>query len=256
MGDLQPRRGPATLTDPGGRGDRAAEIVRRWLLLSAERVAIRAQELTALDAAIGDGDHGINLQRGFSRVAERLSAAAAEPDPLPLPPAPQANAPAQLLQLAGRTLVSTVGGASGPLYGTFFLELATQLDGPEAGDAAPADPARLGAALVAAAAAVGRRGRSTTGEKTMLDALVPAASAWSDAARGGAALAACAAAASRAAEDGRLATRPLVATKGRASYLGERSRGHLDPGATSTALLFEALADAVDQVDAGDGTRR
>lgn len=259
MGDLQPRRGPATLTDPGGRRDRVAEIVRRWLLLSAERVALRAQELTELDAAIGDGDHGINLQRGFSRVAERLSGAAPEADPLPFAPAPDASPPAQLLLLAGRTLVSTVGGASGPLYGTFFLELSTQLDGSGAPGPEPGDAARLGAALIAAAAAVGRRGRSTTGEKTMLDALVPAATAWSDAARGGAVLAACADAASRAADEGRLATRPMVATKGRASYLGERSRGHLDPGATSTALLLGALADAVaqvDQEDVGDGTRR
>ena len=199
-------------------------------------------ELTELDAAIGDGDHGINLERGFTALRARLRDGA------------DGNAyGGQLLDLTGRTLVSTVGGASGPLYGSFYLELATALQGL---DVAAADA--FGDALRAAAAAVGRRGRSSTGEKTMLDALVPAAEAWVREAASGASLSSCAAAAGKAAAHGRDSTRDLVATKGRASYLGERSRGHIDPGATSATLLVGALADAARQVEGrapgADGT--
>lgn len=201
----------------------------------------RAAELTALDAAIGDGDHGINLERGFTVTRERLFGVG-EGD--------QSSA-AALLRLTGQTLVSTVGGASGPLYGTFFLELATELDGTDV-----FEPDRVGIALAAAVAAVGRRGRSSAGEKTMLDALVPAVEAWRDAASTGGSLAASASAAHRAAEVGRAATAPMIATKGRASYLGERSRGHVDPGATSATLLLGTLAAAIDQLAEGPGASR
>ena len=201
----------------------------------------RAAELTALDAAIGDGDHGINLERGFTAARERLLGVGEEGQPTA----------AALLRLTGQTLVSTVGGASGPLYGTFFLQLATELDETDL-----FEPDRVGTAIAAAVAAVGRRGRSSTGEKTMLDALVPAAKAWSDAAAAGGSLAASANAAHRAADVGRAATAPMIATKGRASYLGERSRGHVDPGATSATLLLGSLAAAIDQLAEGPGARR
>ena len=217
-------------------------IARRWLELSVEQIDRHADELTALDAAIGDGDHGINLQRGFTTIAQRLEADGA----------PDARVPAaELFRLAGRTLVSTVGGASGPLYGTFFLELGANLDG---ADGPPAEI--LGAGLRAAVSGVARRGRSTTGEKTMLDALVPGVDAWQEVAAGRGSLGACADAAWRAADAGRLATEPMVATKGRASYLGERSRGHVDPGASSATLLMGALAVAIAQVGDGEGANR
>jgi phosphoenolpyruvate---glycerone phosphotransferase subunit DhaL len=219
-----------------------AAIARRWLELSAERVTLHAAELTALDAAIGDGDHGINLQRGFAAIETHLAAD------------PSADAPpaaATLLRLAGTTLVSTVGGASGPLYGTFFIELAAGLDGD-----GQLMPVPSGNALQAAVAAVARRGRSQRGEKTMLDALGPAADAWQEAAAAGDSLRRCADAAQHAADTGRAATGPLVATKGRASYLGERSRGHIDPGATSATMIIGALADAIAQVGEADGVSR
>ncbi len=155
----------------------------------------------------------------------------------------------ELFALAGRTLVSTVGGAAGPLYGTFFLQLAEELDGNDA-----VRPEPFGRALEASVLAVGRRGRSTTGEKTMLDALVPGVRAWR--ATGDGSLLACAIAAAQAADAGRAATASLVATKGRASYLGERSRGHVDPGAASSTLLLEALADAIAQLGDGEGSSR
>lgn len=220
----------------------AATIVRRWLEISAERIDRHAAELTALDAAIGDGDHGINLQRGFAAIGRRL--AAGDDGAVPGSSGPD------LLRMAGTTLVSTVGGAAGPLYGTFFLELGTTLDGADG-----LQPIPVGQALEAAWRAVGRRGRSTTGEKTMLDALAPCAEAWTAAASGGGSLGECAEAARLAADRGRAATEPMAATKGRASYLGERSRGHVDPGATSATIVIGALATAVDQLE-GDGASR
>ncbi len=219
----------------------APELARRWLELSVDRIEQHAARLTELDAAIGDGDHGINLQRGFAAIRERLGTTQAAEQLAP--------SGGELFSLAGRTLVSTVGGAAGPLYGTFFLELAAELDGYDM-----VRPEPFGRALAASASAVGRRGRSTTGEKTMLDALVPGAQAWL--ATGDGSFLACATAAARAADVGRAATATLVATKGRASYLGERSRGHVDPGAASSALLLEALADAIAQLGAGEGSSR
>lgn len=218
----------------------AAALAHRWLLLSAERVGRDAARLTALDAAIGDGDHGINLHRGFTAIRERLDVLGGD--------GPLTASAAELFGTAGRTLVSTVGGASGPLYGTFFIELGSEV-GPV--DRLAAEP--FGAALEASVAAVGRRGRSTIGEKTMLDALVPGVAAWR-AARVPSLLVRARAAA-RAATDGCAATASVIATKGRASYLGERSRGHVDPGAASSALLLEALAEAVLQLDRGGASR-
>jgi dihydroxyacetone kinase-like protein len=207
-----------------------------WLRSAATRVHAEAAALTALDQAIGDGDHGINLDRGFSAIVAMLDSRGA-PDPAT---ADTPAAASDLLRQAGRTLISTVGGASGPLYGTAFLRAAAAV----ANDGASSASAYV-AALEAAATGIGTLGKSTTGEKTMLDALVPAAAAARAALEKGADLATVTAAARDAAEAGSEATIPLLATKGRASYLGERSIGHRDPGAASTALLLGVLADVV-----------
>ena len=203
-----------------------------WLRTAAARVHEQAPSLTALDQAIGDGDHGINLDRGFAAVVAMLDAR--------VPPDGQTDpaAAGELLRQVGRTLISTVGGASGPLYGTGFLRAAAAV----ANDDASSATAYV-AALEAAATGIGALGKATTGEKTMLDALVPAAAAARAALDHGSDLAAVAAAARDAAEAGSTATIPLLATKGRASYLGERSIGHRDPGSASTALLLAVLAD-------------
>ena len=195
-----------------------------WVRHSAALIAEHAEELTELDAAIGDADHGTNMKRGLAAAAEAVQAGSF------------ASADA-LLKKVGTTLVSTVGGASGPLYGTFFLRAGGAVVGLEALDAQA-----LAGALEAGVGGIAARGRATTGEKTMLDAWSPALEALrahpDD-------LAAGVAAAARAAAEGRDATKPMVATKGRASYLGERSAGHIDPGAASTALLLAALDDVV-----------
>jgi dihydroxyacetone kinase-like protein len=205
-----------------------------WLRTAATKVHEEAPALTALDQAIGDGDHGINLDRGFTAIVAML-------DARPPAEAGAAESPAaasDLLRQAGRTLISTVGGASGPLYGTAFLRAAAAV----ANDGASSASAYV-AALEAAATGVGALGKSTTGEKTMLDALVPAAAAARAALDKGSDLAGVTAAARDAAQTGSEATIPLLATKGRASYLGERSIGHRDPGSASTALLLGVLAD-------------
>ena len=213
-----------------------------WLRAAADRIHQEAPALTALDQAIGDGDHGINMDRGFGAVVKALDGRPpAEPDKSDL------AASADLLKLVGRTLISTVGGASGPLYGTAFLKASAAVA------ALPADPPASGGlavttALEAAAAGIGGLGKATTGEKTMLDALVPAAAAARAALDGGAEPGAILAAARDAAAAGAAATIPMLATKGRASYLGERSIGHQDPGATSAALLLDVLAGVVADV--------
>jgi dihydroxyacetone kinase-like protein len=213
------------------------EILDTWLRTAAERLHDEAPRLTALDQAIGDGDHGINMDRGFKAVVAALDARTA-PDPA----LTDQTATAELLRMVGRTLISTVGGASGPLYGTAFLRASGAVAGlPEPASGATA----IVAALEAAVAGVGTLGKSTTGEKTMLDALVPSASAARAALDGGADARAAIQAARDAAQAGAEATIPLLATKGRASYLGERSIGHQDPGATSSALLLATLADVV-----------
>lgn len=195
--------------------------LERWIRAFAASAAEHADELTRLDSAIGDADHGANMARGTAAVVAKLDAS---------------GGPATLLKQVGMTLVSTVGGASGPLYGTFFLRMATA-----AGDAAELDAAAFGAALRAGVAGVVARGKAEPGDKTMLDALVPAVDAY-DAALADGGLAGALRAAVDAGAAGRDATVPMQARKGRASYLGERSVGHQDPGATSAVLLLEAAA--------------
>jgi dihydroxyacetone kinase-like protein len=197
----------------------------RWMRRFADLVAEHRDELTALDAAIGDADHGTNMDRGMKAVVGALDAA---------PPA----AAGALLKQVGMTLVRTVGGASGPLYGTFFLRMASAVGD----DAGPVPAEALVKAFRAGLDGVVARGRAEAGDKTMFDALAPAVDALDrELARSGN-LAAALAAATAAAEAGRDATTPLHARKGRASYLGERSVGHQYPGATSSALLIVAAA--------------
>ncbi len=186
-----------------------------------------ADELTELDAAIGDGDHGINMKRGFGKIAETSGDLAG-------------LAPGPALHKAGMTLVMTVGGASGPLYGSLLMAI-----GKAAGEAQALD-CRLASSLVAAGvAAVKSRGKSDVGAKTMLDVLVPVETALREAAESGLAPTEAARRACEAAERGLEATRPMQATKGRASFLGERSVGHLDPGAMSSYLLVKSLCELV-----------
>lgn len=197
-----------------------ADFFRRWMAATAASVDREAERLTALDSPIGDADHGSNLQRGFRAVAATLEKEA--PD-----------TPGAVLTLAGRQLISTVGGASGPLYGTLLRRTGKAL-----GDAGEVSEAQFAEALRAGVDAVMTLGGAAPGDKTMIDALVPAVDALDE---GGFA------AARSAAEEGALATTPLQARKGRASYLGERSIGHQDPGATSSALLVAALSEAADE---------
>ncbi|WP_460061503.1 dihydroxyacetone kinase subunit DhaL [Streptomyces sp. YKOK-I1] len=193
-----------------------ADFFRRWMTATAASVHREAERLTALDSPIGDADHGSNLQRGFTAVTAAL--AKEEPD-----------TPGAVLILAGRQLISTVGGASGPLYGTLLRRTGKAL-----GDAAEVSEAEFADALRAGVDAVMQLGGAAPGDKTMIDALVPAVAALGDGFG----------AAGTAAERGAEATTPLQARKGRASYLGERSIGHQDPGATSSALLIAALVEA------------
>ncbi|MEJ3658714.1 dihydroxyacetone kinase subunit DhaL [Actinomycetes bacterium KLBMP 9759] len=197
--------------------------LRRWVGAFADAVVANEALLTRLDSAIGDADHGANMARGMKAVVAKLDA-------------DEPATPAALLKQVGMTLVSTVGGASGPLYGTFFLRMAQS-----AGEAGELDAADVGAALRAGVAGVVARGKAEAGDKTMYDALAPAVDAY-DAALGGGELAEALQAAADAAAAGRDATTPLQARKGRASYLGERSVGHQDPGATSATILIETAA--------------
>ncbi|GGP44568.1 MULTISPECIES: dihydroxyacetone kinase subunit DhaL [Streptomyces] len=190
------------------------DFFRRWMTAVAASVEREANHLTELDSAIGDADHGSNLQRGFAAVTEVLEKDA---------PA----TPGAVLTLAGRQLISTVGGASGPLYGTLLRRTGKAL-----GDDDAVTGTQFAQAFAAGVAAVGQLGGAQAGDKTMLDALLPAAEALATSFDG----------AAEAARAGAVATVPMQARKGRASYLGERSIGHQDPGATSSALLMEALA--------------
>ncbi len=191
------------------------ERKRRLIAAVAERIVAHVDELTALDAAIGDGDHGYNMKRGFEAVLQDLDSLSA----MSLP---------DLLKAVGMKLVTKVGGASGPLYGTLFLALGKEL---------PAEPSRAQAAIAfeAAIAAVRARGKSEAGQKTMLDVLIPAQRAF---AAGG-----DAADLKKAALAAAEATAPMRATRGRASFLGERSIGHVDPGSRSSSLMIAALCD-------------
>ena len=197
----------------------------RFVEIYADRLRDAKDELTRLDSAIGDADHGINMDRGFTAVREVL-------------PRLREGEPGPLFKEVGMKLISTVGGASGPLYGTFFLRLGTAL-----GDAHEVDPTLLASALRAGLGGVIARGKAELDDKTMVDAMTPAVVAVEAGAANGLATALSAAAAAAAA--GRDRITPLVARKGRASYLGERSAGHQDPGATSTTILFESLRDAL-----------
>jgi dihydroxyacetone kinase phosphoprotein-dependent L subunit len=218
------------------------DLLVRWLTLAAARIAAARVHLTDLDAAIGDGDHGINLDRGFRELVRRLEAG------LPGGDVTGRVVPAAILEGAGRALIGTVGGASGALYGRGFGRAGAALLGTAGGEEPPTDrrtaEEQAVIAFGAAVDAISALGRATTGEKTMLDALVPARAAFASAVAGGATIGLAAARAADAAEAGAAATVPLIATKGRASYLGERSIGHLDPGAASSAILLRALADA------------
>ena len=186
-------------------------------------------ELIELDRAIGDSDHGENMDRGFKAVMQRLAEA---------PPA----TPGAALKLTAMALMSKVGGAAGPLYGTAFLRASTSL-----GEVTDIDPAALAAAIQAARDGIVARGKAESGDKTMVDAWTPAVdAAAAQAAAGDGDVLKVLLAAADAAEAGAVATDPLIARKGRASYLGERSAGHRDPGAVSTALILRAAAGAAE----------
>ncbi|WP_099908578.1 dihydroxyacetone kinase subunit DhaL [Streptomyces sp. TLI_171] len=190
---------------------------------AAAAVEAHEQQLADLDTAIGDGDHGSNLRRGFAAAVTALDAA----DP---------SSPGAVLATVGSTLLAKVGGASGPLYGQAFRGAGAELP-PQSG------PGDLADALAVGLAAVRELGGAEPGDKTLVDAFGPAVDALRAAADAGRALAAAAGAAAEAAEAGARATTPLQARRGRASYVGARSIGHQDPGATSTALIFRALAE-------------
>jgi dihydroxyacetone kinase-like protein len=198
--------------------------VESWVRESARVIAEHRMELIALDREIGDGDHGENMDRGFTAVIAKLDGA--EP-----------GTPGDVLKLVATTLISTVGGASGPLFGTAYLKAAGAVSG-----AAELDAAALVALLTAARDGVVLRGKAESGDKTMIDAWTPAVDAATAAQADGATEVAVLEAAAAAAESGAEATEPLVARKGRASYLGDRAIGHRDPGAQSSALLLRAAA--------------
>lgn len=196
----------------------------RFLETFATRIHAAKEELTQLDSAIGDADHGINMDRGMTAI-------------LGLLPGLQDGDAGTLFKQTGMKLISTVGGASGPLYGTFFLRLGTAF-----GPATEIGPTELAAGFRAGLEGVIARGKAGLDDKTMVDAMVPAVEALE---AGIGDLPAALEAAAVAAAEGRDRVTPLVARKGRASYLGERSAGHQDPGATSTTILFESLRDAL-----------
>jgi dihydroxyacetone kinase-like protein len=205
-----------------------AEVFRTWIVSAAGVIEANRDHLTQLDAAIGDADHGINLARGFTAVLGALDAAEAK-----------AATPGAILTLTGNTLISKVGGASGPLYGTAFRRAGKALGG-----AADVDLPALSAALDAALAGVQQLGAAREGDKTMVDALAPATRAFSKAIAAGASPDDALSVLVEAATAGATATISMQALKGRASYLGPRSVGHEDPGAVSTSLILGALRDA------------
>src|SRR4029450_12654276 len=215
----EPRRKAARIVD--------ASCVRVWLGEVAASLEAERDFLTQLDAAIGDADHGVNMHRGFTAVMARITGV-------------EEATPGQLLAIAARTFASPVGGAAGPLYGTAFLQAGEAL-----GDHETFGPRLLGDALRASLEGVQRVGAASVGDKTMVDALTPALSAYELELRMGGSLETAASGAREAAAEGMRGTIPLQARKGRASYLGPRSVGHQDPGATSTALMFAALEHAV-----------
>lgn len=204
-------------------------FVRSWIVEIASSIDDQKDYLTQLDAAIGDADHGVNLQRGFNAVQAKLDGS-------------EIADPGSVLTTVGATLISSVGGASGPLYGTAFRQAGKAL-GPETTFGA----GELAVALRAALEGIQRIGAATEGDKTMVDAFAPAVVAMESEVAAGGQLRAAVKAAALAAEAGMRATTALQARKGRASYLGPRSVGHQDPGATSTALIFAALQRVADR---------
>jgi phosphoenolpyruvate---glycerone phosphotransferase subunit DhaL len=203
------------------------EDILRWLERIADVLHENAAYLTQLDSAIGDADHGINMDRGFTAVRNKF-------------PTMATMDIATQLKTVGTTLVSTVGGASGPLYGTAFLRAGVAVAGKQ-----QLDPADIVALLEAFLGGIVARGKAHPGEKTMVDALTPALAAAKQALDEGLPLKQLALRATQAAEEGMKATIPLLATKGRASYLGERSVGHQDPGATSSWLILRSLTEVI-----------
>lgn len=201
--------------------------LQKWLREFARLIVENKDHLTQLDSAIGDADHGINMDRGMQAILAVLDAG-------------EFTRVDELLKKVGMTLVTTVGGAAGPLYGTFFLRFGTR-----GGATTELTAAELGEALRAGLEGVLARGKPEPGDKTMFDAMAPATAAYDAAVAAGEELDVALAKAQAAAERGRDDTIPMLAKKGRASYLGERSVGHQDPGATSTALLFAAAAAAL-----------
>ncbi len=208
-----------------------AEVFRAWIRLAADVIDANRDHLTQLDAAIGDADHGINLARGLTAALEALDAH----DPAAAAP----MTPGKILTVTGRIIISTVGGAAGPLYGMAFRRAGKSL-----GDAADVDLPTLSAALDAALAGVQKLGAAVEGDKTMVDALAAGNRAFSKAIAEGASQDDALSVLAQAAASGAVGTIPMQARKGRASYLGPRSVGHEDPGAASTALILGALRDA------------
>ncbi|WP_394940558.1 dihydroxyacetone kinase subunit DhaL [Psychromicrobium sp. YIM B11713] len=194
-----------------------------WMKATAAEIAEHRVALSELDRAIGDGDHGENLDRGFQAVLGKLDAAYVSP--------------AEVFKMVAMTLMSVVGGAAGPLYGTAFLRASSAL-----GDAGSLDAEAVSAVLTAARDGIVARGKAAPGDKTMIDAWTPAVEAADEAVQNGLAAEEVLAAAAAAAHEGARETEPLIAHKGRASYLAERSAGHRDPGAQSTALILAAAA--------------
>jgi dihydroxyacetone kinase-like protein len=205
-----------------------ATLLRQWLHEAARILAEQRAHLTDLDAAIGDADHGVNMDRGFHAAVARVDAL------------PQDASPQVILRTVGAAVMSSIGGSSGPLWGMGFRRASQRL-----GDAQTVDGGTLADALDQLVQAIRELGKSDVGDKTMLDALVPAAEAFRARVADGAGLATALTAAREAAEAGRDATVPLQARKGRASYLGERSIGHIDPGAASSVMVLAALEAVV-----------
>ncbi|MGK7936287.1 MAG: dihydroxyacetone kinase subunit DhaL [Xenococcaceae cyanobacterium] len=201
--------------------------ILNWLQAVAKTISENKDYLTELDAAIGDADHGINLDRGFQKVASQL-------------PQLETKDLGNILKTVSMTLISSIGGASGPLYGTFFLRASTIVMGKE-----ELTPTELADLLQAGVAGVIQRGKANLGDKTMLDALSPAANIFAELVAEGNTIVDALKQAVQAAETGMKQTIPLVALKGRASYLGERSAGHQDPGATSSFLILRALLESL-----------
>jgi dihydroxyacetone kinase-like protein len=213
-----------------------AQTMRRWVQESARVLAEQREMLTDLDSAIGDADHGVNMDRGFKAAVSRVESLPAD------------ATPGAVLRAAGAAVMSSVGGASGPLWGSAFRRL-----GQVFGDATEIDGPMLAEALAGAVEAVQKLGGAQSGDKTMVDALVPAVGALRAGVEEGSSLTGALTAARIAAEAGRDATIPLQARKGRASYLGERSIGHQDAGATSAVIILKALEEvARADTSAGD----